>query len=216
MNIHALGCEPACFSFSVPAGGNGRSTVRSDQGGGNGSIFSGDAYISSSSESGINTYDPVAIMQTAADNVTGECSCGESERCLAVSALLDRFDLKVRVADARLSEEERMQLDELRRRDAEVRAHEQAHVAAGASNATYEFERGPDGGMYAVGGQAQIDMNAPGGDAETKIAKARQARQAALAPGNPSAQDLRVAAQAAQLEMQSRMELVQEKREEQQ
>ena len=48
------------------------------------------------------------------------------------------------------------QLSQLRARDAEVRAHEAAHMAAGGryvtGGASYTYQKGPDAGQYAVGG----------------------------------------------------------------
>ena len=83
------------------------------------------------------------------------------------------------------------QLQELRNRDREVRAHELAHLAvAGAlaiSGPAYDFERGPDGQLYAVGGEVHIDTSAEAGDPEATLDKARQIRSAALAPAQPSA-----------------------------
>lgn len=105
---------------------------------------------------------------------------------------------------------EREQILELSARDREVRAHEQAHAAIAGqygSSPTYSFVRGPDGVSYAVGGEVQIDTSPIPGDPEATLRKAQQLRRAANAPAEPSAQDGRVAAQAAQMEQQARVEL---------
>lgn len=97
-----------------------------------------------------------------------------------------------------LTEGEEKQVRELKKRDREVRAHEQAHARAGgpyASAPTYTFQQGPDGGRYAIGGEVQIDTSAE----QTPEATARKMQiviRAALAPADPSSQDLKVAAQA--------------------
>lgn len=100
-----------------------------------------------------------------------------------------------------LSPEAEAQLRELKRRDAEVRAHERAHMAAGgqyvAGGPSYEYQQGPDGRQYAIGGHVSIDSSSIPDDPEADLAKARQVRRAALAPGEPSAQDRAVAARAA-------------------
>ena len=110
-----------------------------------------------------------------------------------------------------LEQAEIKQLQELRSRDLEVRTHEQAHLAAAGALATsgpaFDYERGPDGRLYAVGGEVHIDTSAESGDPEATLDKARQIRRAALAPAQPSAQDQAVAAQAAALEAQARLEL---------
>ena len=105
---------------------------------------------------------------------------------------------------------EREQIQELAARDREVRAHEQAHAAVAGqygSSPTYSFVRGPDGVSYAVGGEVQIDTSPIPGDPEATLRKAQQLRRAANAPAEPSGQDSSVAAQAAQMEQQARVEL---------
>ncbi|MBD5626421.1 MAG: catalase [Desulfovibrio sp.] len=110
----------------------------------------------------------------------------------------------------RLSPEAQAQLRELKQRDAEVRAHEKAHMAAGgqyvAGGPSYEYQRGPDGRQYAIGGHVSIDASSIPDDPEASAAKARQVRRAALAPGEPSAQDRAVAAKAATQEARAARE----------
>lgn len=108
-----------------------------------------------------------------------------------------------------LSEEQSQQLQELKNRDREVRAHEQAHQSAGgqyAGGASYEYQQGPDGQRYAVGGEVSIDISAES-DPEATIAKMRVVRAAAMAPAEPSSQDRSVAASAQATEMDARSEL---------
>lgn len=105
---------------------------------------------------------------------------------------------------------ERKQINELAARDREVHAHEQAHAAVAgqyAGTITYQFVRGPDGISYAVGGEVSIDSSAIPNDPEATLRKARQIQMAANAPADPSSQDRRVAAEAAQMENQARAEL---------
>lgn len=105
---------------------------------------------------------------------------------------------------------ERDQIQELAARDREVRAHEQAHAAIAGqygSSPTYSFVRGPDGVSYAVSGEVKVDTGPIPGDPEATLRKAQQLRRAANAPSEPSAQDGRVAAEAAQMEVEARAEL---------
>jgi len=107
-------------------------------------------------------------------------------------------------------EEQKAVIAELVARDREVRSHEQAHAAAGgqyAGSPTYSFVRGPDGLNYAVGGEVSIDTSPVSGDPEATLRKAQVIRAAASAPAEPSPQDRRVAAQAANLEADARAEL---------
>ncbi|PUA28602.1 MAG: catalase [Cellvibrio sp. 79] len=105
---------------------------------------------------------------------------------------------------------EQDQIQELAARDREVRSHEQAHAAAAGqygSSPTYSFVRGPDGVSYAVGGSVDVDTSPIPGDPEATLRKAQQLRRAANAPAEPSAQDGRVAAAAAKMELDARAEL---------
>jgi hypothetical protein len=118
-----------------------------------------------------------------------------------------------------LSDDERRKLEEMKQRDAEVRAHEQAHVAAAGryfrGGPTYETEKGPDGKDYVVAGSVSIDSDPVPNDPEATIAKMQQVRRAALAPAEPSSTDRRVAAQASQAEAKARQELAEQRAEEQ-
>lgn len=108
---------------------------------------------------------------------------------------------------------EQRELDELKKRDAEVRAHEQAHANVGgdlASAPSYEFQLGPDGKQYAVGGEVNIDLAVVPGDPQATIVKMQKVKAAALAPADPSAADRRVAAEATQRVLQAQAELAQQ------
>lgn len=117
-----------------------------------------------------------------------------------------------------LSEEEQKRVTELKARDREVRTHEQAHKhAAGpyAGAASYQYTRGPDGAQYAVSGEVSIDASPIAGDASATIAKMEIIIRAALAPAEPSGQDMKVAAQARAAKTQAQSEARQEETEEQ-
>jgi hypothetical protein len=95
--------------------------------------------------------------------------------------------------------EDAEQIRQLAKRDAEVRAHEQAHAAAGGAFAgapSYSYTRGPDGRSYAVSGEVSIDVSAVSGDPEATIQKMQQVKRAALAPRDPSDADRSIAASA--------------------
>ncbi len=98
-----------------------------------------------------------------------------------------------------LSKEEQAAVQEMKARDREVRAHEQAHKNVGGRHAgaiSFSYQKGPDGQQYAVGGSVPIDMS-PEASPEATIAKMRVVISAALAPADPSGPD-RAIAQAAQ------------------
>lgn len=112
--------------------------------------------------------------------------------------------------------EDKALIDQLKARDREVRVHENAHAAVGGQYAgapTYEYTRGPDGKQYATGGEVSISVS-EGRTPQDTIEKARVIQAAALAPAEPSAQDRKVAAEAAQMEMSAQAELRQQKSDE--
>ncbi|MFK7992376.1 MAG: putative metalloprotease CJM1_0395 family protein [Sandaracinaceae bacterium] len=112
-----------------------------------------------------------------------------------------------------LTPEDQREVQRLQARDKEVRAHEQAHAAAGGSHAgapSYEYETGPDGKRYAVGGEVAIDTSVDSGDPTASISKLEQVVRAALAPASPSGQDRKVAAQAQAKIARMRAEMIQQ------
>ena len=117
-----------------------------------------------------------------------------------------------------LSPEAEQQLRKLQQRDAEVRQHEAAHMAAAGQYASggpkFEYQQGPDGKQYAIGGHVNIDVSPVPGDPEETERKAQQVRRAAMAPGSPSAQDTKVAASAAQMATEAKIEKQEDDREE--
>ncbi len=118
------------------------------------------------------------------------------------------------VSGEALTDDDQREVERLQARDREVRQHEQAHVAAAGSlyrgGPNYEYQRGPDGRQYAVGGSVQIDTSPVPNDPEATIAKAQQIRRAALAPAEPSGADRSVAAKANRMEAEARQELAAE------
>lgn len=151
----------------------------------------------------IEVSEPISLPQTAVDSTEGK-----GGREAASNAPSNGENL---------SEDEQREVQELKARDREVRAHEQAHLAAAGSYAiggpTYEYDRGPDNRQYAIGGEVQIDTS-PEKDPEATIRKAQVVRRAAQAPAEPSSQDRSVASAAARMESQARQELAKQRQEE--
>jgi hypothetical protein len=101
---------------------------------------------------------------------------------------------------------QRARVERLRTDDARVRAHERAHQATGgvaAGAARFQYAVGPDGKLYAVAGEVPIRIET-GPTPDATIAHAARVRAAALAPADPSAQDLAVAAEAVSVELAAR------------
>lgn len=107
-----------------------------------------------------------------------------------------------------LSEDEERLVKDLASRDSEVKAHEAAHQAAGGGltgAASYTYQQGPDGKMYAIGGEVSISTPS-GSTPEEAIKNARIVAAAAMAAGDPSPQDFAVASSARVMEMQAQQQ----------
>ncbi len=116
-----------------------------------------------------------------------------------------------------LNDEEEKEIKELKQRDREVKAHEQAHKSAGgqyAGAASYTYTTGPDNHRYATGGEVPIDVSPIPDDPQATIRKMDIVKRAALAPAEPSGADRSVYAQATQNQSKARQEIVAEKIEE--
>ncbi|MBI5892698.1 MAG: hypothetical protein HZB79_03425 [Deltaproteobacteria bacterium] len=90
-------------------------------------------------------------------------------------------------------------VQQLKITEQKVIAHEAAHKSAAGQYAgaiSYEYKRGPDGNMYISGGEVPIDTSEEKTSEQT-IQKMEQVNRAALAPADPSPQDIKIAAEAA-------------------
>lgn len=115
----------------------------------------------------------------------------------------------------KLSEDEKRLLQDLKSRDAEVKTHEAAHQAAGGGMtgaASYTYQQGPDGRMYAIGGEVSISIPS-GSTPQESMKNAQQAIAAAMAPADPSGQDFAVASTAMVMLMKAQQQLLKETQE---
>ncbi|WP_096021632.1 putative metalloprotease CJM1_0395 family protein [Campylobacter lanienae] len=145
--------------------------------------------------SGLSYYQPLYSIETQSVNVTQSSESNAQEK-----SSNNQYEL---------TQDQKMQVIELQRRDLEVRTHEAAHMSAGAgltTGASYSYQRGPDDKMYAIGGEVGIDTS-PGKTPEETLKKAAQIKRAALAPAQPSSADLQVAATATNMEIDAKMEI---------
>ena len=105
--------------------------------------------------------------------------------------------------------DQQQQIQELQRVDISVRQHEAAHRAAGgpyAGGASFTYTRGPDGKNYATAGEVPVDTS-PERDPQATVRKMETVKAAALAPADPSPQDLRVAQQADATKAQAQQQM---------
>lgn len=115
-------------------------------------------------------------------------------------------------AEQKQQQAQQREVEQLKSRDREVRTHEQAHAAVGGQYAgapRYEYTQGPDGKRYATSGEVSIDISEAKTPEQT-IKKMQQVRAAALAPAEPSSQDLKVAAEASRKAQEARAEVAQQ------
>lgn len=106
---------------------------------------------------------------------------------------------------------QKLEVKQLEQLERSVREHERAHLRAAQNLAigspSFEYKVGPDGQKYAVGGEVNIDASPAGGDPQETINKALKIQRAALAPSDPSPEDLRVATQARIMEAKAHRKL---------
>lgn len=111
-------------------------------------------------------------------------------------------------------ESEQREVTQMQQRDREVRAHEQAHKAAGGGHAgsiRLTYQMGPDGKRYAVEGEVPIDVSPVPGDPAATLRKMEAVHRAANAPASPSGADRSVAATASRQMQQARAQLAAER-----
>lgn len=102
-------------------------------------------------------------------------------------------------------------IQKLRQIENRVIAHEMAHKAVAgryAGAVSYSYTKGPDGKLYITGGEVSLDIREESEPEET-IKKMEVIIAAALAPSDPSPQDIRVAQAASIKKMKAQIELSQ-------
>lgn len=173
-------------------------------------------YVSYAGVSASDTYSVASVKNNSAKN-SAETTLPTSETVTAASDQSRRNGQTSSQGDDASSEEDKKKaqqeekvIQDLKKRDAEVRTHEQAHKTAGgqyAGSPAFEMTKGPDGQSYATGGHVNIDISAIPDEPQATLNKMSQIKSAALAPAEPSAQDLKVAARADMVAAAARREL---------
>jgi len=118
----------------------------------------------------------------------------------------------VKKAAKDLTQQDQQKIQQLKNRDTEVKAHEQAHLSAAGSiavgGARFTYTTGPNGVRYATGGEVSIDTSPVKDDPAATLKKADAIRRAALAPARPSTQDQQVASNANAMSEKARVDLI--------
>ena len=142
----------------------------------------------------IDTYirSPAIALESATYN---RASLMEQYRKMNVDPLSSSY---VERNYSNLDASDRLEVQHLAARDQYVRIHEMRHAATlgmYAGRIHYNYQVGPDGKAYAVGGYTEVN-NTPAPTKEMALAQARTIRRAAMAAGEASGSDRAVAAQA--------------------
>lgn len=171
----------------------------------------------SASKENISTYDRPLVNQD--DGQSPNSISNESTENKATSSQEESESNQTSPAtendlsEAIYTEDELQIIESLKLRDLEVIAHERAHATVGGQHTgapSYNFETGPDGVKYAVSGEVSIDTSPVPGDPQATLQKAQQIKAAALAPTEPSSQDMKVARKAEEMASVARSELLKE------
>ncbi len=87
-------------------------------------------------------------------------------------------------------------LEKFKQSDAQVRTHEQIHASIGHTTTpiSYNYQQGPDGKMYAVGGNVRFDTSIPD-DPKAAAFKLDQLHKAASGVSDASGADNTIASQ---------------------
>lgn len=87
-------------------------------------------------------------------------------------------------------------LEKFKKTDANIRTHEQIHASIGhtTSPISYNYQQGPDGKMYAVGGHVRLDTSIPD-DPKAAAFKLDQINRAVTAVSDSSGADNAIASQ---------------------
>ncbi len=97
-------------------------------------------------------------------------------------------------------------LQRIKNIDRNVRLHENSHASADGvqtiGTARYKYAEGPDGKLYAVGGEVTVAVQSSG-KPEDNLRAARALRSSALSSDNPSPADFAAAADAGQIEIEA-------------
>lgn len=98
-----------------------------------------------------------------------------------------------------------------------VKQHEQAHMAVGGglvSSARFSYTIGPDGKRYVSGGEVSISVPSSENE-EENLKTLERVKRAALAPADPSPQDIKTAAMASAMISSTYLKLMKQKAKEQ-
>ena len=98
-------------------------------------------------------------------------------------------------------------LDKFKNTDSNIRGHEQAHAASGTTTTPiqYNYQQGPDGKMYAVGGHVRLDTSIPD-DPKAASVKLDEIKRSATVSSDMSGADANISIQANLMKMKLQLQ----------
>ena len=111
----------------------------------------------------------------------------------------------------KLTSDEEAEVFKLKAIDSKIKAHEMAHKSgpAASGGASFSYTKGPDGLMYAIAGEVPVEIKTGDTPQET-ISNMHDVIATALAPSDPSPQDLSIASKARVIMMKAQQEFTKE------
>ncbi|SIS48201.1 putative metalloprotease CJM1_0395 family protein [Neptunomonas antarctica] len=166
--------------------------------------------ISSNQSSSTTSSSNTQIQSASSDPLQGQDKFSKQGAEISQTTVSASEASTNQSSDKRVEEANRQIAQDLSRRDLEVKNHERIHASIGgafASAPNFDYERGPDGQLYAVGGDVRIDTSPVSDDPRATLEKAQVIIRAALSVPEPSTQDRRVAAQARVMATEAQAEI---------
>ncbi len=205
--LSTVATSTAPYIFTYDRSGGARSLLRSEQG----------KQIGLAPEQGSTTTENYKDKVTLSANGVEQSSQAnntESEGSKAAGTTNGEKQVptenQAKTGFQKLTPAEEQVVQQLQKRDREVKSHELAHLASAGQYArggpSYSYQLGPDGQRYAIGGEVPIDISKESTPEQT-IQKMEVVRSAAMAPAQPSSADRSIAAAAAAMEAQARQEI---------
>ncbi len=111
----------------------------------------------------------------------------------------------------KLTSDEKAEVFKLKAIDSKIKAHEMAHKSgpAASGGASFSYTKGPDGLMYAIAGEVPVEIKTGDTPQET-MSNMHDVIATALAPSDPSPQDLSIASKARVIMMKAQQEFTKE------
>jgi len=142
-------------------------------------------------------FDNISLNQLHAKLSTKYAQLAKAEKQELVETIKNKDYIEASGPDVNKDEKDFARvLAKFKNKDAEIRTHEQAHASIGhtTSPISYNYQQGPDGKMYAVGGSVRMDTSIPD-DPKAAAFKLDILQKAALGPASTSEADNTIASQ---------------------